>query len=73
MVDENYRPLPVILVGEKNDLEKMRAVKSGYGVELAEDQEIFIQYIEYSFKTGENVELNFRKLTKEMLRRKGLI
>ncbi|TFF94308.1 MAG: hypothetical protein EU544_04650 [Promethearchaeota archaeon] len=51
----------------------MRAVKSGYGVELAEDQEIFIQYIEYSFKTGENVELNFRKLTKEMLRRKGLI
>jgi small GTP-binding protein len=71
--DENTRPLPVILVGSKLDLEFKRAIEQNYGNQLVESGELFIDYIECSSKTGLNVEKIFTNLAQEMMKRQGLI
>ncbi len=68
--DSNKRPLPVILVGGKLDLEYKRAVDKIYAEELLENK-MYVQYIECSSKTGQNVELIFTRIAEEMLKRKG--
>ena len=71
--DEKTRPLPIILVGSKLDLAEKRAVQSDYGIQLTEENELFIDYLESSSLSGDNVELIFEKLAREMLRRKSLL
>ncbi len=70
--DSNKRPLPVVLVGGKLDMKDRRAVQNSYAEKLLEDK-MFINYLECSSKTGENVELIFSRLAEEMLKRKGLL
>ena len=71
--DKGARPLPVILVGGKLDMEERRAIKSDYGQELSQSSELFIEYLECSSMTGHNVENIFELLSKEIMKRKGLI
>ncbi len=71
--DHNKRPLPVVLVGGKLDLSAERAVESAYGHQLADENELFIDYIECSSLTGENVNLIFQTLAQEMMKRKARI
>ncbi len=67
--DEGKKPLPIVLVGGKLDMNDSRVIESIYGNELSKNSELFIKYIECSSKTGENVELIFNTLTEEMLKR----
>jgi small GTP-binding protein len=72
-IDEKGNPIPLILVGGKLDLKAFRSIDMFYGVKLAEQKEQFINYIECSSKTGENVDLIFETITREMLKREGMI
>ena len=58
---------PVLLVGNKLDLEENREVSKKQIKELIEDNK-FSSSMEISLKTGENVEKTYVKLTKMMLR-----
>ena len=71
--DKNKKPLPVILVGSKYDLAYKRAVPVEHAVGIYESGELFIAYIECSSKTGDNVELIFSTLAKEMMERSGVL
>lgn len=71
--DETTRPLPIILVGSKLDLAEKRAIDSNYGIQLKDENELFIDYLESSSLTGENVERIFTILAEEMLKRKSLM
>ncbi len=71
--DENIRPLPIVLVGGKLDLVERRAVPSDYGYQLMDENKLFIDYIESSSLTGENVEQIFKNIAREILKRKGFI
>ena len=77
VIDEctNYdeHPLPILLVGGKQDLEEKRAIKQEYGRDISDSSELFIDYIECSSLTGHNVEHIFHSLTKEIVERKGLL
>lgn len=72
-VDDQTKPLPMILVGGKADLALIKSVESFWGKKLAEDNPFFISYIECSSKTGANVDLIFETIAKEMLRRENLL
>ncbi len=72
-VDEQERPVPLILVGGKIDLAIKRAIDMFYGMKLVEQKKQFIAYIECSSKTGENVDSIFTTLAREMLKREGHI
>ena len=72
-VDEQDRPIPLVLVGGKLDLKSFRSVDMFYGMKLAEQKKQFINYIECSSKTGENVDSIFTSLAREMLTRDGII
>jgi len=69
--DEGERPLPIVLVGGKLDMEKTRAVESDYGRDICDSSELFIDYKECSSLSGHNVEQIFQVLTKEIMKRKG--
>jgi Ras-related protein Rab-7A len=58
--------IPLIMVGGKIDLSYKRAVQSDHAKEIAENND-FLDYIECSSKTGENVEQIFLTIAKIML------
>ncbi|MFX0069992.1 MAG: Rab family GTPase [Candidatus Hermodarchaeota archaeon] len=58
--------IPLIMVGGKIDLEYKRVIQSDHAKEIAENND-FLDYIECSSKTGENVEQIFLTITKLML------
>ena len=72
-VDETGKPVPLILVGGKLDLAAFRSVDEFYGKKLVDQKDYFIQYVECSSKTGENVARIFEALALEMLKRDGKI
>uniref|UniRef100_A0A6B2LKJ9 Uncharacterized protein n=1 Tax=Arcella intermedia TaxID=1963864 RepID=A0A6B2LKJ9_9EUKA len=62
-------PVPIVLVGNKKDLEKSREVSYSAGKELA--QEWDIDFVETSAKTGENIDDIFHLLVEQMWAIKG--
>lgn len=56
-----------VLIGTKCDLTAQRAVETAQGQALAEQCKI--PFLEVSSKTGENVELMFLNMTKEVVKR----
>lgn len=64
--------LPIIMVGGKKDLAEKRSVPKEEAEKMIRDQNLFA-YQECSAKTGENVEDIFEILSKELLRRIGMI
>mgnify|MGYP000577786733 CR=1 FL=1 len=63
-VKRNCGNIPLILVATKNDLQQQRIVNSEEGKELA--KLLNIPFYETSSKTGENVELVFTVLAKQI-------
>jgi len=70
-VGAKNKPLPVIMVGSKLDLNYKRAVSSKEAYDLAKAQNLF-GYIECSSKDGRNIEDVFTEIAKLMLTRAGL-
>ncbi|MHA2252400.1 MAG: Rab family GTPase [Candidatus Kariarchaeaceae archaeon] len=74
LIDANPKSkLPILIIGNKNDLAKERAIPSEeiekYVIHLQKDKTIpskWIEYIETSAKTGENVEEGFLLLGKQI-------
>jgi len=64
--EKQNQNVPVILLGSKLDLEHKRAVNKKDGIEIAEFYGL-LDYIEFSSKTGENVEKIFEKIGRVML------
>jgi len=67
LVKENLS-VPIILMGNKADLNELREVDREDAIKFAEDTRLS-SYIETSAKTGENVERAFEILAKEMYKR----
>jgi GTPase KRas protein len=69
-IDEtkDYSNLPILLVGNKCDLEHRRVVPAREGAELAES--VGCQYLETSAKEGINVDACFFELVREVRRLK---
>lgn len=57
--------IPLILLGNKIDLEELRAVSMNEGQEIATEQEL--QFFETSAKTGQNVDKAFLNLGERLL------
>ena len=70
-LDESNKQIPIILVGGKSDLSSGREVTYEQALEQAKVHKMF-DYLECSSKTGQNVELIFDKLVREILKRAGL-
>ncbi len=66
-IDE-HNNIPILLVGGKSDLEENRAILLENAVNIAKSTDMF-DNLECSSKTGENVELIFDILVKEMIKR----
>ncbi|MHA1726056.1 MAG: Rab family GTPase [Promethearchaeota archaeon] len=64
-----YDPnLPILFIGTKLDLENEIMVDDDYARSFLEQYNLF-DYVKVSSKTGENVELVFKKLTEKILER----
>lgn len=68
IVKEKNGGIPILLVGNKSDLNQKRKISVDYGKQIAEQNEM-IEYIEASAKSGNNVEYLFEKITEYMLER----
>ncbi|MHA1310400.1 MAG: Rab family GTPase [Candidatus Helarchaeota archaeon] len=64
MVNVGHK-IPMILVGNKVDLTEQRMITKSEGEKLA--QELRIEFLETSAKTGENIDLAFKNLGKKIL------
>ena len=53
LIKEEYGNMPIIIVGNKNDLENQRLISKNEAISYAEEQKI--DYIETSSKTGDNI------------------
>lgn len=71
-VQEEFKSIPMVMVGAKKDLEKRRSVSSRDAALFAKGNNCF-DYIECSSVTGENVGVIFEDLTRVMLKNNGLI
>ncbi|MHA1680233.1 MAG: Rab family GTPase [Promethearchaeota archaeon] len=68
LVRENAGDIPILLVGAKSDLNESRQVSSEDGMQVARDHGL-AGFVETSSKTGKNVEIAFKTISKLMLRR----
>ena len=68
----NDTEVPLLMVGSKKDLDYKRAVSYEDAVDLVKKHE-FLDYIECSAKSGENVEQIFQKITEIIMERQGLL
>jgi len=59
---EGAGDIPILLVGNKCDLEELREVPTDYAIELAKKSNC-LGYLETSAKTGENIREAFKALT----------
>ncbi|TFG08519.1 MAG: GTP-binding protein [Promethearchaeota archaeon] len=62
----NEAEIPLLIVGSKLDLEYKRAVSLEDAMQLTDSINHACDYLECSAKTGENVDLIFRKITRTM-------
>lgn len=69
LIRENSGEIPIMLIGNKGDLEKNREVSREEGLKLVEKYKLS-GFEEISAKTGQNVEESFEKLTDMMRKRK---
>ena len=69
--DSNQK-VPIIMVGGKLDLHDRRSVYSNDAVELAKKYDLY-DYIECSAKTGENVDIIFYKIARNLTEMAGLL
>lgn len=60
--------LPILLLGSKADLTDMITINDAYVLEVKEYYEMF-DYLRISSKTGENTDLAFELLAKEIIRK----
>jgi len=63
IINETNANFPILLLGSKIDLEQFREISFNEAKRLAESLGLN-NYIECSSKTGENVELAFKELTR---------
>jgi Ras-related protein Rab-12 len=68
IVREKNGDIPILLIGNKKDLEENKKVTVETGEKTVEDYDYLSDYIEVSAKTGENVEKVFQKITEYMLK-----
>ncbi len=68
LIRENSGDIPIMLIGNKLDLEKKRDVSREQGINIAEKHKLS-GYGEISAKTGQNVEITFKTLTEIMIER----
>ena len=64
---ENFN-LPILLLGSKADLTDLITINDIYVLEIKEYYEMF-DYLRISSKTGENTDLVFELLAKEIIRK----
>ena len=64
---ENNPDIPIIFLGTKLDLIDLISVDDSYALSLKEEYNFF-EYLKISSKTGENVNLAFELLAKEIIR-----
>lgn len=69
LIRENSGDIPIMLIGNKLDLEKNREVSREEGIDIAEKYKLS-GFGEISAKTGQNVEKTFETLTELMIERK---
>jgi small GTP-binding protein len=62
IIRENAGDIPIMLIGNKLDLEDSRELKTEEGIEIAKEYNLS-SYREISTKTGQNVEKTFKVLT----------
>ena len=63
--------IPLLLVGGKADLDYKRAIDKDLGLETAKEKNL-CGFIECSAKTGDNVDLIFETITREIIEKAGL-
>ena len=66
LIKENELDVPIMLVGNKIDLEEKRDVSKEHSIQFAERYNLS-KFIEISAKTGENIEDMFEALTRIMM------
>ena len=64
--ETHKQKVPVLLVGSKTDLIGLRTVPAEEGKKFAKENNL-LGYIEFSSKTGDNVESIFKAITKMMI------
>ena len=69
IVEETDKKVPIILVGNKSDLEQRRTVKKEEGVDLAKSYNIL--FYETNCVKGENIENCFIEITSQILEKKN--
>ncbi|GAG65178.1 unnamed protein product, partial [marine sediment metagenome] len=69
-VDFESKPIPLLMVGAKLDLEDERGIPIEEALDFAQIKNIF-EVIECSSKTGENVESIFECITLQILKSRG--
>jgi small GTP-binding protein len=66
VVREKVRDVPIMLIGNKLDLEKCRKLEKDEAIEIVKKYNL-ASYSEISIKTGENVEESFEALTEFLI------
>lgn len=71
-IKSEQETFPIIVIGNKADLEDKREVSSKKGINIVKSR-VVDGFIECSSKTGENVEETFEALTELMLTNSGIL
>ena len=71
-LDEKKKDIPILLVGGKLDLSNKEDSIHKEALKQVKEHKLF-DYIECSSKTGENVELIFDKIVREIMKRAGIL